>query len=125
MIAIDTSSLIAYLGGDEGPDTAVVDAALADRTAVLPPVVLTELLSDPKLDAKVAAAVLGLPVLVAKDGYWERAGRLRAKVLATRRRARLADSLIAQSCLDDEVPLVTRDRDFGNFLRAAGLRLLP
>lgn len=125
MIAIDTSSLVAYLGGDEGPDTAVVDAALADRTAVLPPVVLTEILSDPKLDPKVAAAVLSLPVLLPRDGYWERAGRLRAKVLAARKRARLADSLIAQSCLDDEVPLVTRDQDFRHFRRAAGLELLP
>lgn len=125
MIAIDTSSLIAYLGGDEGPDTAVVDAALADRTAVLPPVVVSELLSDPKLDDRAAAAILGLPMLAPRDGFWERAGRLRAKVLSAHQKARLADTLIAQSCVDDDVPLVTRDDDFRAFRKAAGLRLLP
>ena len=39
-------------------------------------------------------------------------------------RALLADVLITQACLDHEVPLVTRNRDFRHF-RAAGLRLLP
>jgi hypothetical protein len=57
------------------------------------------------------------------DGYWERAGLLRAKVLARRRRARLADTLIAQSCLDHDVELIARDRDFGPFAELAGLRL--
>ncbi len=38
---------------------------------------------------------------------------------------RMADALIAQSCLDHDVALVTRDRDFRNFARAAGLRRLP
>lgn len=37
MIAIDTSSLIAYLAGDDGPDLPVVEAALSDFTAVVPP----------------------------------------------------------------------------------------
>jgi predicted nucleic acid-binding protein len=36
----------------------------------------------------------------------------------------LADTLIAQACLDHEVPLVTRDPDFRHF-RTAGLRLPP
>ena len=63
MIAIDTNSLIAYLSGGPGADTDVVDAALADKTAVLPPVVLSELLSDPRLQSDVARALLGLPLL--------------------------------------------------------------
>ena len=46
------------------------------------------------------------------DGYWERAGLLRAGTLARRRKAALADVLIAQSCLDHDVESITRDRDF-------------
>jgi len=45
-------------------------------------------------------------------------------VIARGRKARLADALIAQSCLDHEVPLITRDADFRNFSRVRDLQLL-
>jgi predicted nucleic acid-binding protein len=48
---------------------------------------------------------------------------LRGKVLAKGLRARLADALIAQSCIDHRVPLVTRDDDFRHFVALGGLRL--
>jgi hypothetical protein len=123
MIAVDTSSWIAFLSGARGRDLALVERALADRQACLPPVVLSELLSDPELPRRVQALFLELPLLSVLEGYWERAGRLRARILARRRRARLADTLIAQSCLDHGVPLVSRDADFRSFLRE-GLQLV-
>lgn len=55
--------------------------------------------------------------------YGQRAGALRPKVLAKRRKARLGDALIAQSCIDHGVALLTRDRDFLAFAEAANLRL--
>jgi hypothetical protein len=124
VIAIDTSSLVAYLSGASGDDVDVVATALDQHQAVLPPVVLTELLSDPKLPAEARSALLDVPLLDVAVGYWERAGKLRSVILAKRRKARVADALIAQSCLDASVPLVTRDRDFRHFARAAGLVLL-
>jgi hypothetical protein len=39
-------------------------------------------------------------------------------------KARLGDTLIAQSCLDHDTPLLTRDIDFRHFARLAGLKLL-
>lgn len=90
-----------------------------------PPVILTELLSDPKLPKRVADLVRQLPVLEPKPGFWARAGALRAKVIARKRKARLADTLIAQSCIDAGVDLVTRDADFRNFTTPGGLKLLP
>ena len=125
MIAVDTSSWIAFFSDREpaGDDTALVESALADRQACLPPVVLTELLSDPKLPASVSSSLLELPLLEPGSGFWERAGRTRARLLAKRHRARLADTLIAQSCVDHGVRLVTRDTDFRHFARFAGLRL--
>ncbi len=125
MIAVDTSSLVAYLSGAAGADVEATAVALEHRQAALPPVVLSELLSDPKLGRDVKEAFLALPLLEIREGYWERAGLLRAKILAHGRRARLADTLIAQSCLDHDVGLVTRDSDFGHFRRLAGLQLLP
>ena len=125
MIAVDTSSWIAFFSDREPPgdDTALVESALADHQACLPPVVLTELLSDPKLPRVVATLLSQLPVLEPEPGYWERTGLLRAKLVARRRRARLADALIAQACLDHGVRLVTRDDDFRHFARLGGLRL--
>ena len=125
MIAIDTSSWIAFFSDREpsDDDTALVESALADQQACLPPVVLTELLSDPKLPRDVATLLSQLPVLDPVPEFWIRAGRLRAKLLARKQRARLADTLIAQSCLDYDVRLVTRDDDFRHFARLGGLRL--
>jgi hypothetical protein len=125
MIAIDSSSWIAFFAAAErrDDDVEVVASALADHQACLPPVVLTELLSDPKLPRPVASLLLALPRLEPLPGYWERAGLLRSKILGRRHRARLADTLIAQSCIDHEVRLVTRDADFRHFARLGGLRL--
>lgn len=124
MIALDTSSLVHYLGGSAGADVDAVDVALAHGQACLPPVVLSEVLSDPKLPQRLEEALLQIPVLGLEPGYWERAGRLRALVIGGGHEAKLADTLIAQSCLDHDVPLVTRDPDFRHF-RTAGLRVLP
>ena len=123
MIALDSSSLVAYLAGDPGDDVEAVDSALRQRQGVLPPVVLSEILSDPKLPDKVASLFLEIPMLSPTDGYWERTGRLRSRMIARGRKAPLADSLIVQACLDYDVELVTRDLDFRPFARLAGLRL--
>ena len=123
MIAIDSSSFIAYLDGSTGPDVEAAELALAHRQAALPPVVLTELLSDPGLSTELRTLLAGLPVLEVIEGYWERAGLLRAKLLRRKRKARLTDSLIAQSCLDHDVELVARDPDFAPFADLAGLKL--
>lgn len=88
------------------------------------PAVLTEILSDPNLPTEVSQVLCELPFVDVTPGYWQRAGELRAKVLAMRRKARLGDALIAQSCIDREIPLLTRDRDFRAFAETAGLDLL-
>lgn len=113
-----------FLDGDTGKDTDLLDRALRDKQVLMPPVVLTELLSDPKPPSALSRTLAELPLIEVEDGYWQRTGELRAKVLARRRKARLGDALIAQSCLDRGVPLVTRDRDFRAFAQAAGLDLI-
>jgi predicted nucleic acid-binding protein len=123
MIAADTSTWVAFLDGTVGDDTLLLDKALQDRQLVMVPVVLTELLSDPKLPPALAASLVDVPLLQIESGFWQRAGALRAKVLSKGRRARLADSLIAQNCVDAGVSFITRDRDFRAFAQAAGLRL--
>ena len=124
MIAADTSTWVAFLEARGGEDTQVLDRALEDRQVLMAPVVLTELLSDPELPSSVAETLAELPLIEIAPGFWQRAGALRAKVLAKRRRARLGDALIAQTCIDRGIPLVTRDRDFRGFAEAAGLDIL-
>ena len=123
MIAADTSSWVAFLSGAAGDDVLLLKQALQDRQLLMVPMVLTELLSDPQLPSNVAASLAAVPLLALPTGFWERAGALRARVLAKRRRARLADALIAQTCLDAGVALITRDRDFRAFAQAASLHL--
>ena len=124
MIAADTSTWVAFLGGDAGEDVKLLDRALEDRQVVMVPVVLTELLSDPKLPSSVAETLSEVPSIEIASGYWQRAGGLRAKVLARRRKARLGDALIAQSCIDHGIALLTRDRDFRAFAEAAAFDLV-
>jgi predicted nucleic acid-binding protein len=111
VIAADTSSWIASLEGSSGEDVQLLDRALEDGQVVMVPVVLTGLLSDATLPSHVVKTISDLPLLQVASGYWRRAGALRAKVLATRRKARLGDALI------------TRDRDFRAFAVAANLNL--
>jgi hypothetical protein len=124
VIAADTSTWIAFLQGDGGEDAQLLDQALEDRQVLMAPVVLTEVLSDPKLPSDVAQTLSQLPLIEIKPGYWQRAGVLRSQVLAKRRKARLGDALIVQSCIDRGIPLVTRDRDFRAFAEAEGLDLM-
>lgn len=123
MIVADTSTWVAFLQGQGGGDSEVLLKALEERQVLMAPAVLTELLSDPKLTPVAASTLADIPLIEIAEGYWERAGASRAKVLAKRRKARLGDALIAQSCIDRGIPLLTRDRDFRAFAEAAGLKL--
>jgi len=123
VIAADTSTWIAFLEGSAGEDAQLLDRGLEDRQVVMVPVVLSELLSDPKIPPEVARTLSEVPLMEVELGYWQRAGMLRSKVLAKRRKARLGDALIAQSCIDGGVRLLSRDRDFRVFAGAAGLNL--
>jgi predicted nucleic acid-binding protein len=123
MIAADTSTWIAFLEGTKGPDVELLDRARRERQVLMPPIVLTELLSDPHLPPSVAKTLCEVPMIEIEAGFWQRAGALRAKILSKRRKARLGDALIAQCCADRDVPLLTRDRDFRAFADAAELKI--
>ena len=114
MIAIDTSSLRRFLAGHAGEDVDALTNAISNRSVVLPPVVLTEMLSD-RSSSQTGDILTSLPLLEVLDGYWARAGELRWRVIAEGHKAKVADALIAQSCLDHGVPLITNDRDFRHY----------
>jgi len=124
MIAADTSTWVGFLAGSDGHDVQMLRKALEAKQVAMAPVVLTELLSDPKIPPDTAKALSEIPMIEIESGFWQRAGVLRAKVLSNRRKARLGDVLIAQSCIDRGIPVLTRDRDFCAFAQTAGLNLV-
>ena len=124
MICADTSSFVAYTKGEAARDVETIAQALSHRVLVLAPVSVTELLSDPRLSPAWESLIASLPCLEISPGYWERAGKLRALLFQSNYRPKVADTLIAQSCLDHDVPLITGDQDFLAFQKHAGLKLV-
>ena len=122
MIAVDSSTLIAFLKGEPGPDVDLLRQALIDRRAALPPPALTEVLSNVKTRDAIRRELAVFATLPFAAAAWERAAILRGDVLALGLKSRLADVLIAQCCIDADVPLLTRDKDFRHYV-PSGLRL--
>jgi len=122
LIAADSSSLRRFLDGKRGFDVNEVVRGIAQTELIVPPVVIAELLSDPALPLPYVDRILAMRMLELRAGYWYRSGELRANTLREGYKAKLADVLIAQSCIDHDVPLITHDADFRHFLRA-GLKL--
>ncbi len=85
--------------------------------------VLTEILSDGKSFAALAPLVSNWPQLEILPDYWVRAAQSRATLLMQRLSAKIPDTLIAQSCIDHDVALITRDGDFRHFAKYCGLKL--
>jgi predicted nucleic acid-binding protein len=123
MIAVDTSSLVAYLEGELADDTVAIDAAIKAKSLRIPGPVITELLSYPKVGAQVGKLIEDIPPLETAPGFWERAGETRRKLLSQGFKARVENVLIAQLCLDQNILLITRAPDFRHFVNLCGLRL--
>lgn len=123
MIAADTSALSSFFKGEACREADLVRLALLANDICLPPVVLTEMLSDPVARREMEETVTGFPLLLVLDGYWERAGLCRQQLIQKGLKAAVADTLIAQSCLDHDVVLITRDPDYRHFAKYCGLKL--
>lgn len=123
MIAIDASSFRRYLDGIDAADTRAVIRAMMSGDAAFPPVALAELLSDPNLTDDALIEVQGVAVLRIFGGFWHRAGFMRADLIRANTKPKLPDTLIVQSCLDHDAPLITYDDGFEKFV-PAGLKLL-
>jgi predicted nucleic acid-binding protein len=122
-VAADSSSLIAHFNDQPGDDVQRLRNAMASGHLVLPPVVLTEVLSDPAVDVFIEKHLQDILPLELTGGYWTRAGQSRRVLLSKGLKARVGDALIAQACIDHDVALITRDRDFRHFAEHCGLRL--
>lgn len=123
MIAADTSVLIDYFQGINNTQTEQLDEVLSYHSLILPPTVLVEILSDPGLPKKFLDKIEEIPLLEMTEHYWQRAGLNRAKLISKKLKVCLADTLIAQSCIDNKISLITRDSGFQHFAKYCGLLL--
>ena len=105
MLCADSSSWIAYLSGESGDDVDLLDLCLRNHFILMAPIVLAELLSDPLLPDEVETHLRSVPVLELMPGFWERAGKTRAELIKRKMKPKLADTLIAQVCIDHNLPL--------------------
>lgn len=116
--AADTNAVHAFFEGKHDEKIALFRRMFEQGRILLPPPVLSEVLSDPQLPIEKSAVIRALPLLPIRDGYWERAGLTRAWLKSQGFKGALGDCLIAQVCIDARVPLITYDRDFRHFTDA-------
>lgn len=65
-----------------------------------------------------------LPRLPIKDGFGERAGSARLKLLEKGYKARTLGTMIAIYCLDHAMPLIARDSDYRHFVKHLNLKVM-
>lgn len=122
MIAADSSILIDAMQGVTGAKIQMLHDAIRTDTLRLPPPVVTEILSFPR--AAVGLSQFGAyKQLDIETGFWGRAAVSRRGLLERGLKAKLADALIAQCCIDADVPLLSHDTDFRHFAAHCGLKL--
>ena len=115
--------MVAFFQGQNGEDSESLGSALQTKQLVLPSVVVTEILSAPRLAPEFEELILGLPRLEFLPDTWVRAAYLRRRLIERKLRAYVADALIAQLCIDHQVALISRDKDFAQIAKLSDLIL--
>lgn len=123
MIA-DTSIWIDYFLGKQGEDLESFRMALNEGRVVMAPAVLSELLSSTEMIPEAEKALLEMPFAVPSPDFWRDTGKLRRHLAKQGMNATLADCLVVQSCLEQDLPLLTRDQGIKKFSAKAGLRMI-
>ena len=123
MISADTSAVLHFLHGFDSPARAQVRNALLDEHLVLPPVVIAELLSGVQQEEGLRQILERSTAVPLHEGHWERVGATRRTIKSLGLRCNLADALVAQTCMDADIPLIAGDSDFRHFVTHCGLKL--
>jgi predicted nucleic acid-binding protein len=128
MMVVDSNAWADFFNGAEGPHVERLDTALGEEEdlAILP-IIVTEVLQGFRTERgfrDAEALLVALPVIHPTLGCHVRAAGL---FRSMRRRGvtvrGAVDCVIAQTCLDLEVELLSPDRDFQDIARHTPLRL--
>lgn len=123
MISADSSTFIDLFRGEQNAQVELLIDALKNKRLRMAPPVETELLSFPGPLGRLQTVLAHVERLPVEPGFWERTGAIRRTVRQQGFKAKLADALIAQCCIDADVPLIATDTDFRHFATHCGLKL--
>ncbi len=122
-VIADTSVFIAFFGG---ADIAPLDAAIDDGTLVIPPLVVSELISGAQLAhdrLAIGELLQDTPLHPTPLEHWIAVGELRRELRRRGLEVSTPDAHIAQCALDRDAVLLTRDAIFRRIARHIPLRL--
>ena len=122
-IVVDTSVWIAFLAGLE---TGELEEALANGAAIVPPLVVAELISGATTPAQrtaIGEILQEAPVQDTQLEHWIRVGDLRRTLARKGLNVTIPDAHIAQCALDRDAVLLSRDAVFVSIAKHTTLRL--
>ncbi len=126
MILVDTSVWIDYLNGNENRHTDILDSELVDGTVAIGDLIFLEILQGIRNDLdykKTKESLITLDRYEMLGHYMaeksaENYRILRKKGIAIRK---TVDVIIATFCIENNIPLLFKDRDFEPFVQFLGL----
>ena len=122
-IVVDTSEWIDFFAGKQAVE---LEQALLNGAALVPPLVVAELISGVRTAeqrATIGELLEEAPVLEAPLDHWIRVGDLRAVLARKGVSVTIPDAHVAQCALDRDALLLTRDAIFDKIARHTPLRL--
>jgi len=123
VVVVDTSSWIDFFAGSVSEH---VEEALAHGAAILPPVVVAELVSGAKTVEQrraIGELLQDAPVHDTPLEHWIRVGDLRRSLSRYGVNVTVPDAHVAQCALDRNAVLLTRDAIFDRIAQHTALRL--
>ncbi len=122
-VVVDTSVWIAFFAGGAAED---VEDALQNGAAIVPPIVVAELISGARTAEQ--RAVIGellqdAPIHETPLEHWLRVGDLRRGLRSRGLTVTVPDAHVAQCALDLDAVLLTRDAVFAAIARHTALRV--
>lgn len=122
-VIVDTSVWIDFLAGTEIEH---LEEALASGAAIIPPLVIAELISGasaPTQRAAIGELLQDAPVHDTPLDHWIRVGDLRRVLARKGINVTIPDAHVAQCALDRDAVLLTRDKVFGEIAKRTRLRV--
>ena len=122
-VVVDTSVWIDFFAGSRAES---LEEALAGGAAVMPPIVVAELVSGASTGAQRSAIgelLQDAPIHETPLDHWIRVGDLRAALARKGLAVSVPDAHVAQCALDRDAVLLTSDAIFAKIARHTALRL--
>ena len=122
-VVVDTSVWIDFFAGK---NIVALEEALAAGVAILPPIVVAELISGATTAdqrTRIGELLQDAPVHDTPLEHWIRAGDLRRKLARKGVKTTIADAHVAQCALDLDAVLLARDGIFASIAKHTSLRV--